>query len=265
MSSCGLPRLEPSAPLEEAPLVPFQLVAPGVGRSFERHNDKKVRDRDSRRWNGTGSTPDGTSGLPVDDLDDNVLIGRCLDDGADREEAWEEVVRRYRRRVFGIAYKFTGRYEESQDLTQEIFLRVFRSLAKFDSNAHFGTWLYSVSRNHCIDHYRSGRRERELIVRSEVSLEEYASKRFDPHRYLEVRDKREQLASALQALPEKLREAVVLRDIDGLTYQEIVERLRLPAGTVKSRINRGRLELGRALLGLMNEGRTKVQSTGKVL
>ena len=79
-----------------------------------------------------------------------------------------KVVGRFRRRVFGIAYKFTGRYEESQDLTQEIFLRVFRSLDKFDANADFGTWLYSVSRNHCIDHYRSGRRERESLVQHEV-------------------------------------------------------------------------------------------------
>ena len=195
--------------------------------------------------------PDNGESVSVSELEDRELIKRCRGNGSVKEQAWEEVVRRFRRRVFGIAYKFTGRYEESQDLTQEIFLRVFRSLDKFDANADFGTWLYSVSRNHCIDHYRSGRRERESLVH----LEELASVRFDPHRAVEVRDKREMLLEALSGLPDKLREAVVLRDIKGLTYQEIVEQLELPEGTVKSRINRGRLELGRALVVIRNRSK----------
>ncbi len=189
-------------------------------------------------------------GADIPDLDDRGLVELCLDNGVRMELAWEEVVRRFRRRVFGIAYKFTGRYEESQDLTQEIFLRVFKSLDKFDSSADFGTWLYSVSRNHCIDHYRSGRRERELLVRHEISFEDFASSRFDPHRAIEVRDKKELLSKAMSHLPEKLRQAVVLRDIKGFSYQEIVEELELPEGTVKSRINRGRLELGRTLMAM---------------
>lgn len=198
----------------------------------------------------------------VSELEDRELIRRCLEGGALRERAWEEVVRRFRRRVFGIAYKFTGRYEESQDLTQEIFLRVFKSLDKFDENADFGTWLYSVSRNHCIDHYRSGRRERELLVQHELQLEDFASGRFDPHRAVEVQDKRKLLLRALSGLPDKLRQAVVLRDIKGLTYQEIVDELKLPEGTVKSRINRGRLELGRALVALASRGKARQESAG---
>jgi RNA polymerase sigma-70 factor (ECF subfamily) len=208
-----------------------------------------------------------TNGLPEDEkegapkeLSDRELIERCLAKGPETESAWEEIVRRYRRKVFGIAYKFTGRYEESQDLTQEIFLRVFRSLDKFDRSADFGTWLYSVSRNHCIDHYRSGRREREVLIPYEHPLEEVASGRFDPHRRIEVMDKREMLLEALGSLPEKLREAVVLRDIKGLSYQEIVERLKLPEGTVKSRINRGRLELGRTLLARKNRAQAGAES-----
>lgn len=188
-------------------------------------------------------------------LEDRELIELCLTAGlaADMEAAWEEIVRRYRRRVFGVAYKFTGRYEEAEDLTQEIFFRVFRSLDRFDREADLGTWLYSVSRNHCIDHYRSGRREREALVDREIALEEFSSPRFDPHRLLEARDNKQLLSRALRTLPHKLREAVVLRDIHGLTYQEIVFRLGLPEGTVKSRINRGRLELGRALVALASD------------
>lgn len=197
------------------------------------------------------------------ELEERELIRLCRGSGRDKELAWEEIIRRFRRRVFGIAYKFTGRYEESQDLTQEIFLRVFKSLDKFDASADFGTWLYSVSRNHCIDHYRSGRREREHLVRHELSLEDFASKRFDPHRDIEVQDKRKLLLQGLSNLPEKLREAVILRDIQELTYQEIVDKLELPEGTVKSRINRGRLELGRTLTAIKNRSKTSGGSTGK--
>lgn len=199
------------------------------------------------------------------ELEERELIELCRGNGDAKELAWEEVVRRFRRRVFGIAYKFTGRYEESQDLTQEIFLRVFKSLDKFDQNADFGTWLYSVSRNHCIDHYRSGRRERELLVRHELRLEDFPSGRFDPHRAVELLDKKKLLVQALSNLPEKLREAVVLRDIKELTYQEIVDRLDLPEGTVKSRINRGRRELGRALLAMRKRDDKAAESTGKTL
>ena len=199
------------------------------------------------------------------ELEDRELIQLCLDKGASTNLAWEEIVRRFKRKVFGIAYKFTGRYEESQDLTQEIFFRVFRSLEKFDASADFGTWLYSVSRNHCIDHYRSGRREREHLSQQELPIDELVSGRFDPHRHMEVRDKRELLSRALETLPEKLREAVVLRDIRELSYQEIVDRLGLPEGTVKSRINRGRAELGRVLLSISNKGPVGAESTGKTL
>lgn len=195
---------------------------------------------------------------------DSELIRRCLESRQESQDEWKEIVRRFRRRVFGIAYKFTGRYEESQDLTQEILFRVFRSLDKFDLTADFGTWLYSVSRNHCIDHYRSGRREREAVVQYEVPFEEVASNRFDPHRSLEARDKRELLCRGLNELAPKLREAVMLRDIRGLTYQEIVEQLNLPEGTVKSRINRGRLELGRILNLLIQKGAKEPESAGKV-
>lgn len=211
-------------------------------------------------------TADENERAKFTELEERELIDLCRrGDGEAKELAWEEVVRRFRRRVFGIAYKFTGRYEESQDLTQEIFLRVFKSLDKFDQNADFGTWLYSVSRNHCIDHYRSGRRERELLVRHELVLEDFPSKRFDPHRAVELRDKKKLLVQALANLPEKLREAVVLRDIQELTYQEIVDRLGLPEGTVKSRINRGRHELGRALLAITKRDNKAAESTGKTL
>jgi RNA polymerase sigma-70 factor (ECF subfamily) len=150
--------------------------------------------------------------------------------------------------VFHIAYKFTGRHDRAEDLSQEIFLKVFRCLEKFNREADFGTWLASVARNYCIDAYRAGRRERESVVDDALAYDHAPSSGGNPQRLLEDQDRRALLRRGLDQLPEKLREAVVLRDLFGLSYQEMAMRLRLPEGTVKSRINRGREELTRLLL-----------------
>lgn len=176
---------------------------------------------------------------------DAALVERCLRNEAD---AWDSIFARHRRRVFHIAYKFTGRHDRAEDLSQEIFLKVFRSLEKFNREADFGTWLASVARNFCIDAYRAGRRERESLVEDVLGYDHAPSTAANPQRLLEDQDRRALLRRGLDQLPEKLREAVVLRDLFGLSYQEMAERLRLPEGTVKSRINRGREELTRLLL-----------------
>lgn len=176
---------------------------------------------------------------------DAELIERCLrKDNA----AWDQIVARFRRKVFHIAYKFTGKHDEAEDLTQEIFLKVFRSLEKFNRDADFSTWLSSVARNYCIDHYRAGKREREVLVEDLLAFDLAPASTGNPYRDLEDRDRRSFLRRGLDMLPDKLREAVVLRDLQGLSYQEMAERLGLPEGTVKSRINRGREELTRLLL-----------------
>src|SRR6187431_1259664 len=92
----------------------------------------------------------------------NELVERCLEGD---QAAWEEIVRLHRRKVFNIAYKFVGKHDLAEDLTQDIFLKLYRSLDTFDRRANFQTWLISVSRNLCIDHYRSVRKERETINR----------------------------------------------------------------------------------------------------
>lgn len=176
---------------------------------------------------------------------DAELIERCLrKDNA----AWELIVARFRRRIFHIAYKFTGKHDAAEDLTQEILLKVFRSLEKFNRDADLGTWLSSVARNYCIDHYRASKREREVVVDDLLALDLAPASAGNPHRALEDSDRRSFVRRGLQLLAPKLREAVVLRDLMGLSYQEMAERLALPEGTVKSRINRGREELSRLLL-----------------
>ncbi len=183
---------------------------------------------------------------PASPLTPDLLIERCLDGDQD---AWAEVVRQNWRKVFNVAYKFVGRHEEAEDLTQDIFLKIFRSLGTFDRRANFQTWLISVSRNLCIDYYRSVRKERETIDR-QVTAEEVApvSRDVGPLAALEQRDLAALLRRALNVLPDSLRLAVMMRDIQELSYQEIAERLGLPEGTVKSRINRGRKELARQIM-----------------
>src|SRR5262245_10652593 len=176
------------------------------------------------------------------------LIERCLNGD---QTAWEQVVGQYWRKVFNVAYRFVGRHDEAEDLTQDIFLKIFKALGTFDRRANFQTWLISISRNLCIDHYRSVRKERETMARDvdPAGLSPVSMSR-GPHGQLEQNDLRHRIRTALMALPPTLREAVVLRDLQEFSYQEIADRLNLPEGTVKSRINRGRLELAKELTRL---------------
>src|ERR671918_679088 len=179
------------------------------------------------------------------------LIEQCL--GGD-QAAWDAIVRQNWRKVFNVAYKFVGKHDEAEDLTQDIFLKIFKSLDTFDRRANFQTWLISISRNLCIDHYRSVRKERETIDR-DVDANELtpASRDPGPVAALEQADRVMLLRQAMAALPDTLRTAVLMRDIQELSYQEIADALRLPEGTVKSRINRGRTELARQIQKLREE------------
>jgi RNA polymerase sigma-70 factor, ECF subfamily len=192
---------------------------------------------------------------PIDDI-----IERCLDGD---QSAWDEIVRLHRRKVFNIAYKFVGRHDLAEDLTQDVFLKLFKSLDTFDRRANFQTWLISVSRNLCIDHYRSVRKERESMARDvdPADLAPVAPGR-SAQAELELRDRVALLRVALDALAPTLRTAVMLRDIQELTYQEIADRLKLPEGTVKSRINRGRTELARQIQILRQQQDASPKKTG---
>lgn len=173
------------------------------------------------------------------------LVQRCLDGDA---AAWDTLVRVYWKRVFNIAYKFVAQFDEAEDLTQEIFVKLFRALPTFDRRASFHTWLTRVSRNLCIDRYRRRRREEERFTDEvdpdTIQLDELVSR---PDATLEQRDQVAMVRRALASLPPTYREAVALRDVHELSYEAIAQRLELPEGTVKSRIARGRKELARHL------------------
>src|SRR4029077_378561 len=180
-----------------------------------------------------------------------ALIQRCL---RGDQAAWELIVKQHWRKGFNVANKFVGKHDEAEDLTQDIVLKIFKALDTFDRRANFQTWLISVSRNLCIDHYRSVRKERETIDR-DVDANELtpASPGISPIAALEQRDRVTLLRQALAELPDTLRTAVVMRDLQELSYQEIATRLDLPEGTVKSRINRGRTELARQVRKLRGQ------------
>ena len=159
-------------------------------------------------------------------------------------------MRRHSRRIFNICYRFTGNRTEAEDLAQDVFLRVYRTLASYRS-AHggFATWATSVTRNLLIDHYRRTKRDRVTDSLDDampvVENKESAARRPDEQALLG--ELSTQVQNALTKLSPELREAVILRDLQQLEYAEIQSVLAVPEGTVKSRINRGRIELARIL------------------
>src|SRR5579862_9596106 len=138
----------------------------------------------------------------------DALIERCLEGD---QVAWDQIVRQHWRKVFNLAYKFVGRHDEAEDLTQDIFLKIFKALHTFDRRANFQTWLISISRNLCIDHYRSVRKERETIDR-DVDANELSPLSHDPGPVaaLEQHDRVELLRQAMAELPATLRTAVLM-------------------------------------------------------
>jgi RNA polymerase sigma-70 factor (ECF subfamily) len=179
---------------------------------------------------------------------DLTLVSRCL---RGDETAWEDLIRVHSRRVYGLCFRFTNSASEAQDLTQEVFLRVFRTIKTFRSaEGSFATWLARVTRNLLIDNYRRTRQERvtdSIEEQLPVIEEEGAAASVKPDQMVAGREASELLQAALQLLSPDLREAVILRDLQEMEYREIADVLQIPEGTVKSRINRGRAELARRL------------------
>ena len=183
-----------------------------------------------------------------------ALIRRCI---AGDAAAWEEIVQRYHRRIYNLCYRFAGSGDDAQDLTQEVFIKMYRTLNTYDvERAAFMTWVTTVTRNLLVDHFRKTKHDRMTdSLDAPVSEHEDAMPLSDriedsslpPDARVQSREARESVHHALQKLSPELREAVILRDLQDMDYREIATVLRVPEGTVKSRINRGRAELARLL------------------
>lgn len=178
---------------------------------------------------------------------DAQLVDDCL---RGREAAWEDLVKLHTRRVYAICYRFTNSDAEAQDLTQDVFLRVFKNLKSFRAGeGSFVVWLTRLTRNLLIDHYRRTRVDRatDSLEEQMPVLEEKTAMMSRTDGMLAGREASELLQTALQKLSPELRETVILRDLEELEYREIAQVLNVPEGTVKSRLNRGRAELARVL------------------
>jgi len=183
-----------------------------------------------------------------------VLVRRCL--GGDAS-AWEEIVRLYNRRIYNLCYRFTNSPDDAQDLTQDVFIKLYRTLGSYDvEKGAFTTWLTTLTRNLLVDHFRRSRQERITDSIDGTSRDEEGAlsisdrledPRPSPDDRLASKETQKMVQQALARLSPELREAVILRDLQDMDYKEIAGTLRVPEGTVKSRINRGRMELARLL------------------
>jgi RNA polymerase sigma-70 factor (ECF subfamily) len=183
-----------------------------------------------------------------------LLVRRCI---AGDSSAWEELVERHHRRIYNICYRFAGSADDAQDLTQEVFIKIYRTLGSFDTErGAFMTWVTTMTRNLLVDHFRKTKQDRmtdsldaapseheDALPLSEQIRDQSAT----PDARAQSSEVSEAVHQALQKLSPDLREAVILRDLQDMDYREIATVLKVPEGTVKSRINRGRAELARLL------------------
>ncbi len=164
--------------------------------------------------------------------------------------AWEALVRLYQARVYGLALSYVRNSEEARDVAQEIFVRIYRKLSSFDDQETFLPWLLRVGRNVCIDHLRRAK-ARGSSVNSPIEEDsDWAAPGLSPEEEASSGETRRLVYAALERLSETNREMIILKEIQGLKLEEIASLLALPQGTVKSRSNRARTELARAVLAL---------------
>jgi RNA polymerase sigma-70 factor (ECF subfamily) len=183
-----------------------------------------------------------------------MLVRRCVSGDS---AAWEEIVQRYHRRIYNICYRFAGSGDDAQDLTQEVFIKMYRTLQSYDvERGAFMTWVTTITRNLLVDHFRKSKQDRITDSLDTAPSEhedamplsdQIPDKTLPPDARVQSRETRETVHRALGKLSPELREAVILRDLQDMDYREIASVLRVPEGTVKSRINRGRAELARLL------------------
>ena len=183
-----------------------------------------------------------------------VLVRQCM---AGDQRAWHQMVTSQHKRVYGICYRFTGSQSDAEDITQDVFLKVYRNLASFDqTKGSFQTWLTTLTRNMLVDQFRRTRLERatdsmDVSVSGEEDgptlSERLADRRPSQEQNYAGLELKTKIQEALTKVSPELREAVILRDLEDMDYKEIALVLKIPEGTVKSRISRGRAELAKLL------------------
>ena len=185
--------------------------------------------------------------------EESLIIHRVL---MGEKEAFAEIVRAYQQMVFNLAFRYLGNYEEAEELTQEVFIRVFRFLKKFKGKSSLKTWIYRITVNSAYNRYdwlRRRKHKQQMSLDAQNSPEDKPLKDKikttdrNPESEALSREVQREIQQCIERLPKRLRMAVILRDIEGLSYNEIAEALQINEGTVKSRIARGRAALKESL------------------
>ncbi len=183
-------------------------------------------------------------------LDDKDLVARCQQGSRD---AFDELIRRYQRRVYTFAYRLTGNADDASDIAADTFVRLYTSIASFRGESSFATWLFRVVTNIYLDSRKRQRVRQTQSLDEMIELEESTVQRQiedtgpTPHEVAEDHERTAALQAAITSLPEFQRTMVVMYHVNGMAYEEIAEALDLPIGTVKSRLNRARQALRRKL------------------
>jgi RNA polymerase sigma-70 factor (ECF subfamily) len=187
------------------------------------------------------------------EVDWSLIVRRCMDGDSG---AWAEMVRTHHKRVYGLCYRFTGNVADAEDMTQDVFLKIYSNLSSFDTTrGSLQVWITTMTRNLLVDNFR---RTKNLRVTGSLDqgwdnteelkpVDRLTSAALSPHESAAKKELAKMVQEALARVSVELREAVILRDLQDLDYKEIAQVLGIPEGTVKSRISRGRAELARLL------------------
>jgi RNA polymerase sigma-70 factor (ECF subfamily) len=187
------------------------------------------------------------------EIDWSQIVRRCMDGDS---SAWAELVRAQHRRVYGLCYRFTGNPADAEDLTQDVFLKIYTNLASFDTGrGSLNVWIATMTRNLLVDNFRRTRNQRATSSLDDgwesaeelKPIDRLTARGISPHESAASKELAKMVQEALARVSVDLREAVILRDLQDMDYKEIACVLGIPEGTVKSRISRGRAELARLL------------------
>ncbi len=177
-------------------------------------------------------------------------------------DAFEKLIEGYQKKVFNIVYRMIGNPDDASELTQEVFIRVFRSIGSFKEESQFSTWIYKIATNICLDELRKQKKHKVISLDEEIKSDDGEMKRQieddkpQPDIIAERNELKKTVRNAILALPDEYRLVIIMRDIKGLSYEEIARITKCPEGTVKSRINRARKALKAILCSkreLLNE------------
>jgi RNA polymerase sigma-70 factor, ECF subfamily len=235
--------------LPASPLRLMRCDAEGLNQAAEATVPRPVPEGD--RLAATARPARGEA-VPLEN-DCSQIVRRCMNGDSG---AWAELVRAEHRRVYGLCYRFTGNPADAEDLTQEVFLKLYSNLASFDlTRGSLQVWITTMTRNLLVDNFRRTRNQRATgslddgwdEAESLKPVDRLVSRAPSPHEAAASQELAKMVQDALARVSVDLREAVILRDLQDMDYKEIAQVLSIPEGTVKSRISRGRAELARLL------------------